>query len=456
MDALRKYAKLVNFLNQIILIIVMLSLFVFVFLTYYERAVFFFKGNFIIIFLYVVILLVLAAAYRCLRIGILTTGELIYSCFIAVLITNIIMYIVICLIAREIMNPSALACLSLAQTFIGALFYWYANKIFFLLYPARDCVAIGRDSGLDIITFNKFHQLKTRFNIHVILDEREGFENLKWQLDHYSTVVLGDIDLSLRTKLIEYCFEKDICLYVIPNISDVMMHNAHETQIDDSLVYLCRNEGPSTEQLLVKRILDIVCSIIGLVISIPIMPIIAIFIKAYDGGPVFIKQKRLTLNGREFNLIKFRSMIVNAEQDGKARLASYDDKRITPVGKVIRTLRFDELPQLFNILKGDMALVGPRPERPEIMQEYIKDFPAFEYRLKMKAGLTGYAQIYGKYNTPFEDKVKLDIVYVLRYSILNDIKIIIATIKTIFKKSSSQGVMDEAVSMREKEDKYWS
>lgn len=448
--------KLIHFSTQILFVLFMLSLFVFVFLTYYEQAVFFYKGNFILVFLYVVILVVLVATYRCLRIGISTIGELIYSCFLSVLITNAIMYIVICLVAREIFNPIALALLSLVQTFAGALFYWYANKIFFLLYPARDCVAIGRD--MDIVTFNKFHQLKTRFNIHVILDEREGFENLKWQIDHYSTVILGDIDFALRTQLIEYCFEKDIRLYMIPNISDVMMHNAHETQIDDSLVYLCRNEGPNTEQLMVKRTLDIVCSIIGLVISIPFMLIIAILIKVYDGGPVLFKQKRLTLNGREFNLIKFRSMIVNAEEDGQARLATSDDKRITPIGKVIRTLRFDELPQLFNILKGDMALVGPRPERPEIMEEYSKKFPAFQYRLKMKAGLTGYAQIYGKYNTSFEDKVKLDIVYVLRYSTLNDFKIIIATIKTVFMKSSTQGVPKQANEgseyAKKKEDKY--
>ena len=168
----------------------------------------------------------------------------------------------------------------------------------------------------------------------------------------------------------------------------------------------------------------------------------AIAIHKYDGGPVFFRQKRCTRNGRVFEILKFRSMIVDAEKDGKARLATENDDRITPVGHFIRKTRIDELPQFFNILKGDMSFVGPRPERPEIVAEYEKEFPEFDLRMKVKAGLTGYAQVYGKYNTTAYDKLKLDLIYVQKYSLLMDLRLIFMTVKVIFMKESTEGLDD--------------
>ena len=172
------------------------------------------------------------------------------------------------------------------------------------------------------------------------------------------------------------------------------------------------------------------------------MLVAAIAIKAYDGGPALYKQRELRLMIENSNILKFRSMIVNAEKDGKARLASENDDRITPVGKVIRATRIDELPQFFNVLKGDMSMVGPRPERPEIIEEYVKEIPEFAYRTRVKAGLTGYAQVYGKYNTTNLDKLKLDMIYVERGSILLDIKLILLTFKVVFIKDSTEGLED--------------
>ena len=162
------------------------------------------------------------------------------------------------------------------------------------------------------------------------------------------------------------------------------------------------------------------------------MIISALAVKLYDRGPVFYKQKRLTLNGREFYVYKFRSMIVDAEKDGKARLASEEDDRITPVGKILRKFRVDEFPQLLNILKGNMSVVGPRPERPELTEEYKKEMPEFSFRLKVKAGLTGYAQVTGAYDTTPYDKLKMDLMYIENYSIRLDLQIILMTIKTMF------------------------
>ena len=207
----------------------------------------------------------------------------------------------------------------------------------------------------------------------------------------------------------------------------------------DTPLLLSRNRGLSGEDVIGKRILDIICAIILLVLFSPFMIIIALCIKLYDGGPVFYKQDRLTLNGRVFKIYKFRSMRMDSEKAG-AQLAKKNDDRITPVGKVIRSLHLDELPQIFNILKGDMSMVGPRPERPEIAALYREEFPEFDYRLKMKAGLTGYAQVYGKYNTTPRDKVKLDLTYYEQYSVWLDIKLILLTFKILFQKENTEGI----------------
>ena len=172
------------------------------------------------------------------------------------------------------------------------------------------------------------------------------------------------------------------------------------------------------------------------------MIVIAILVKLYDKGPVFYKQARLTKGGKVFYVMKFRSMRVDSEKQG-ARLAMKHDDRITPVGRVIRNLHLDELPQLFNILKGDMSMVGPRPERPQIAEEYKKAIPEFDYRLKVKAGLTGFAQVYGKYNTSPYDKLQLDLIYIQNYSIFLDIKLILMTIKIMFMKESTEGFTEE-------------
>ena len=186
--------------------------------------------------------------------------------------------------------------------------------------------------------------------------------------------------------------------------------------------------------------MDILLCSIAMIVAAPVMAVVAIAIKLEDGGPVFFKQKRMTRNGREFDILKFRSMIVDAEKYAGAVLATDNDPRITKVGKVIRATRLDELPQILNILKGDMSIVGPRPERKVIADEYCKDIPEFAYRLKVRGGLTGYAQIYGKYNTSAYDKLRLDLMYIENYSFMLDIKLIILTLRIIFSKESTEGI----------------
>lgn len=256
-------------------------------------------------------------------------------------------------------------------------------------------------------------------------------------------IIIGDIRADIRNDLLKRCYSRGIRTYTLPKVSDVILKSSEILHIFDSPVLLNRNYGLTAEQEFVKRCFDLVLSLVGVIVAAPFMIVTAVCIKAEDGGPVFYKQKRLTKDGREFEVIKFRSMRVDAEKDGVARLATEGDPRITKVGRVIRACRIDEIPQILNILKGDMSLVGPRPERPEICQEYCREMPEFDYRLRVKAGLTGYAQIYGKYNTKPYDKLKLDLMYIQSYSLLLDLSLVLQTIKIVFMKESTEGVEAE-------------
>ena len=274
------------------------------------------------------------------------------------------------------------------------------------------------------------------------MNVEEGWETVTKEMHNYDAVFLCDIHSPLRNRLVKYCYANGIRSYITPKISDIIIRSSENIHMFDTPLLLSRNNGLSFEQKLVKRLMDIVISLVMLIITSPFMFITAVAIKLYDGGPVFFRQKRCTIDGREFFIHKFRSMIVDAEKEGEVIPATEDDDRITPVGKVIRKTRLDELPQFIDILKGDMSVVGPRPERVEHVEQYTQEIPEFAYRLKVKGGLTGYAQIYGKYNTTAYDKLKLDLMYIQNYSFLLDLKLIIMTVKIIFVKESTEGFGD--------------
>ena len=257
-----------------------------------------------------------------------------------------------------------------------------------------------------------------------------GYEQIIKELQQFDGVILCDIEAKLRNELVKYCCGHRIRAYVSPKLSDIILRGGEEIRLFDTPLILCRNEGLTIEQRFLKRSFDLLVSAVLLVLLLPILAICALAVKLEDGGSVLYRQRRLTRDGREFDVLKFRSMIPNAEADGKAVLAADHDARITKVGAVLRRFRLDELPQLLNILKGDMSLVGPRPERPELSAEYTKQFPEFAYRLQVKAGLTGYAQVTGTYDTGAFDKLKMDLMYIEQYSFVLDLQILLMTIKT--------------------------
>lgn len=261
----------------------------------------------------------------------------------------------------------------------------------------------------------------------------DSMEEAMEKIRQKDNIFLEDIPSEQRNELLKYCYEQGKQVYCTTKLSDVIIRGSGLTQYNDTPVFFCAKFGFGLGYRVVKRILDIVGALILLVVLSPVFLVIACKIKLEDGGSVFYRQTRCTENMKEFQIYKFRSMIMNAEEEG-ATLAEENDWRLTKTGRFIRKTKLDELPQLINILKGEMSFVGPRPERPEFIKVAQKDIPEFILRTKVKAGLTGYAQVMGNYNTDFLDKLKWDLMYIENHSLFLDAKIILMTVFVIFKK----------------------
>ncbi len=290
----------------------------------------------------------------------------------------------------------------------------------------------------------KINGIRYKYSIKDHISVEEDTKKIYEEIKKYDAVLLNDLPAHKKNKLLKICYELDKRVYYSPKISDILVKNSDELNLVDTPLFLNRNNGITPRQRFVKRFCDVVLSASMLIILSPLLLITALAIHFEDGGPVFFKQERVTLGGKRFMILKFRSMIVDAEKDGRPHPAGEKDDRITKVGRVIRAIRVDELPQLINILAGDMSIVGPRPERWEHVEKYAQEIPEFVFRNKMKGGLTGYAQVYGKYNTTALDKLKLDLLYITNYSLLLDLQIIFETVKILVQKESTEGFSEEA------------
>ena len=261
--------------------------------------------------------------------------------------------------------------------------------------------------------------------------------------------IASSINSQVKSDIISYCIGKDKVVYLVPELFEIAMINARSVQLDDLPIFEIDNFHLSMENIMIKRTFDIIISFILIVLTLPIMAVVSLIIKLYDRGTVLFKQERVTLNNKKFNVYKFRTMVEDAEQKTGPIMASERDSRITPLGGFLRATRIDELPQLFNVFKGDMSIVGPRPERQHFIDQFTKNIPHFKYRVVVKAGLTGLAQVSGKYTTSPEDKVRFDLLYIRNYSFLLDLKIIAKTIRVIFTRESSSGIKKEERSLEE-------
>lgn len=410
---------------------------------YADRIVspFFNKGNWLVLALFVAAYTVFARIYDAFSISTNRISDMVYSCSLSVLLTDCLMLVVIWLLTRYFPNllPGLLALVG--QTVLLTLWAVVAKKWYFATFPPRRTAIISdRDYAIDRLI--REYGLEKKFDIRLIKEVEECTADLTI-LDQMETVFISGVQSHDRNVILKYCVARGITVYVLPRIGDIVLSGAKRVHMFHLPMLRVDRYMKNPENALLKRCFDIGVSLLAIIVTSPIMAVTAIAIKVCDGGPVLYKQERLTRGGHIFKVLKFRSMRVDAEKDGVARLSTGDkDDRITPVGRIIRKVRIDELPQLFNILSGDMSIVGPRPERPEIAQQYEKDLPEFRLRLQVKAGLTGYAQVYGKYNTTPYDKLQMDLMYIANPTFLEDLRIILATIKILFIPESTDGIAE--------------
>lgn len=406
------------------------------------------KGTAIMIFIYGVLYTMFSSIYDGHKIGHLRVSEIIYSQFLAVLIVNVLSFFQICLIDRRIVDLSPIIILTVLDLIYIIIWAFWTNKRYQYRNKTKKIIVVHGGETPDALIL-KMKAYGYRFKIASVVNESVGYDALIEMLGTDKGIAISGISSALRKKLVKYCFENSVTAYIIPDTADIIIRGAETVNLLDTPLLLCNNGEISIVDGFIKRVMDLTIAIGMVLIMSPFMLLTAICIKLYDRGPVLFKQNRLTLGGRVFQVYKFRSMVMDAEKDGVARLAKQNDDRITPVGKIIRRLRLDELPQLFNIIKGDMSIVGPRPERPEIAEEYKKTMPEFDYRLKVKAGLTGYAQVLGKYNTTPYDKLMLDMMYIEQYTFFLDLQLILMTLKILFMPESTEGVSQNAITANE-------
>ncbi len=440
---MQRYRRMLLMILRIIYIIALCAVFFIGWRTGYEEPEFFLKGYIFTLAVYTVLIMLFMSIYGGMRVGVQRLGSLVYSSMLSLFITDFVMYLMFCLIAFKLLPVAPMLLIMAAQWAVAIFVCYWLNRAYFKIHPVREVIAVVSESQDDQATLNKMRSIQERFKIVGAVAADMPFDEIIAAIEPYGSVLIGTIPEDMRRRVFDHCYKAGKRINIIPSAMDVAMNSANQTQIFDTPVLLCRNADMSEEQRFVKRVVDIVFSVAALVVLSPFMGLAALAVKLHDGGPVLFRQARLTQGGKAFNVCKFRSMRVNAEKNG-AQMAGSDDERITKIGKFLRTIRFDELPQLFNILAGDMSIVGPRPERPEFYETFTQMLPEFELRLKAKAGLTGYAQIYGRYNTTPRDKLNMDLFYIENFSLLQDIKLMAMTVKVLFMRESTEGFTKES------------
>lgn len=431
-----QYKRLFSFGASMVLLAFLTISFAFIWYRYYSDTIvlpYYRRGNWVLIAIYAILIMIFFKAYGGFKVGYLKKTDMFYSQMISIVCVNVITYFQISLIGRDFMKGFPIVYLTVAE--IVFIFFWniFVDKIYFLVYPPRRLIILyGSRQAASLVM-----KMSTRVDKYMIcesvnINDFENEDEVKKHILKYEGVIICDIPAKSRNDYMKFCFHNDIRAYIVPKISDIILRSAEDIRLFDTPLILCRNGGLTFEQRFIKRMADILISLFMIILFSPVMLVTALAVKIYDGENIIYRQKRLTIDGKEFYIYKFRSMIADAEKSGVPQLAKDYDSRITPVGKVIRSTRIDELPQLFNILKGDMSIVGPRPERPELVQEYEKTMPEFRYRLKVKAGLTGYAQVTGTYDTTPYDKLKMDLMYIENYSFRLDLQLMLMTLKTMF------------------------
>lgn len=391
------------------------------------------------VFVFVIVGLLLLSVYGSFDVGRRKSKPIIYSLSLAVACTDVVAYLQVMIMRANtdihefrLRGFELLILTIIIQIAIIIVFTYTGNALFFAIHePEKCCIITSCQESLDVIAY-AVCRFRKQYKITSIVDYR--CSDIEPYIEKAETVFIYDIPAERRLMIMRLCYKHKVNVYFNPYLEDIMEVNAKHYVLDDVYLFNKNNKTLTMEQRILKRLLDIGLSLLLGILTSPLWICGAIAVKLYDGGPVFFKQKRATIHGRVFDVYKLRTMKTNVENYS----AKKDDDRITKPGKILRRTRIDELPQLLNVLKGDMTFVGPRPEMLENVQSYTEELPEFRYRLRVKAGLTGYAQISGKYNTTPRDKLIMDMMYIEQFSILRDIQLILQTAVVLLKSDSTE------------------
>ena len=391
------------------------------------------------VFVFVIVGLLLLSVYGTYDVGRRKSKPIIYSLSLAVVCTDVVAYLQVMIMRANtdihefrLRGIELLILTMVIQIAIIIVFTYTGNALFFAIHePEKCCVITSCQESLDVIAY-AICRFRKQYKITSVVDYR--CSDIEPYIEKAETVFVYDIPAERRLMIMRLCYKHKVNVYFNPYLEDIMEVNAKHYVLDDVYLFNKNNKTLTMEQRILKRLLDIGLSLLLGFLTSPLWICGAIAVKLYDGGPVFFKQKRATIHGRVFDVYKLRTMKTNVENYS----AKKDDDRITKPGKILRRTRIDELPQLLNVLKGDMTFVGPRPEMLENVQSYTEELPEFRYRLRVKAGLTGYAQISGKYNTTPRDKLIMDMMYIEQFSILRDIQLILQTAVVLLKSDSTE------------------
>ena len=431
-------------LETILQIVLFTVLYYFVWLFSYQDVTFPYlgRGKFVLTGIYAVLVLILFHYSDGFNYGHSKLADITVSQCISIFLVNFVTYWQLSLISNVMIHPVPMIVLTVLDILICMVCCNLYNRVYLKYHTPRDLVMVyGSENAFELK--EKMSMRDDKYHITATISTEKGIEYICKEIKKHEAVLLNDVPAQMRNDILKFCYTNEIRLYVTPKLSDIVISGADKINTFDTPLLLIRGTGLNIEQRILKRAMDILLCSIAMVAAAPIMLVVAAAIKLEDGGPVFFKQERVTRDEKRFDILKFRSMLVDAEKAGQVIPATDHDPRITKVGRVIRATRIDELPQIINILKGEMSIVGPRPERVEHVEKYQEEIPEFIYRTKVKGGLTGYAQIYGKYNTSPYDKLRLDLTYIEEYSILLDIKLILMTLQIMVRKESTEGFKKE-------------
>lgn len=438
------YRRIFPHLFFVLELILQSIVFYFVWITYYNPTIrhMLFRGNYLLTFMYFMVLLVCVLVTKGNRIGENRIQEMIAAQGIALLMTAVIIYFPASLLEYALLNPVPLLVMLVVQGLLIILWNWIAKRIYIYAIPPMNVLLVtdhNKEKKIAKKIVSQTHLYHLATCIKADAEETEDFFEM---VKNYDAVMLGIEDQGLKSTYAELAFRQNVRVLTIPSLPDIIVNSSLDTYVSDTPLLRSSAHSLNPIEAVVKRTADILFSLLAILLTSPIWLVVSVAIKLCDGGPVFFRQERLTLNGKVFRIYKFRSMRENAEENGP-QLATEQDDRITPVGKVIRKLRIDELPQFLNVLLGDMSVVGPRPELPVLTEEYAKDYPLFPARLKVKAGITGLAQVYGNYATHPEDKLLMDLIYIEQFGFVLDMSIVLMTVKALFLTDKTKGVKEE-------------